>query len=253
MLSADGARDRIMARIRAAIGKDGSSAAQDVEAVRAQLREHRLGPRPPFDWPDPVAQFKEQAVVMSSSVAEVGSPGDVPAAVAHYLEDLKLDKRAVCWPAFAGMDWRAAGVQMESRTVRDGDLVGVTGAYCGIAETGTLMLLSGAQTPAAMSLLPDTHIAVLPVARIVPAMEEAWNLLRHEHAHLQEQEGVAQSASRWPPRSVNFVSGPSRSGDIEMQIVLGVHGPYRVHIILVKGGATPRELIHTDWWRVPQA
>ncbi len=101
--------------------------------------------------------------------------------------------------------------------------------------------------------MPDTHIAVLPVARIVPAMEEAWNLLRHEHGEPPKQEGGDLRVNRWPPRSVNFVSGPSRSGDIEMQIVLGVHGPYRVHIILVQGGATPRELINTDWWRVPQA
>jgi L-lactate dehydrogenase complex protein LldG len=238
-LGDSGARERVLARIRAAIGKDGQTATQDLEAVQSHIRAHALGPRPPFDWPDLAGQFKTQAEQLASSVAEVAALADVPAAVAHYLEDLKLDKRAVCWPAFAGLDWRAAGVQMEQRTVRDGDLVGVTGAYCGIAETGTLMLLSGPQTPAAMSLLPDTHIAVLPIARIVPAMEEAWNLLRHEH----EQ----------PPRSVNFVSGPSRSGDIEMQIVLGVHGPYRVHIILVRESAsTPRELINTDWWRQPR-
>jgi L-lactate dehydrogenase complex protein LldG len=238
-LSDSGARDRMLARIRNAIGRDGKTGAQDLEAMRSHIRDHPLGPRPPFDWPDLLAQFKTQAELLASSVTQVDTPAQVPAAVAHYLEDLKLDKRAVCWPALAGLDWRAAGVQMEQRTVRDGDLAGVTGAYCGIAETGTLMLLSGPQTPAAMSLLPDTHIAVLQVARIVPAMEEAWNLLRNEH--------------QVPPRSVNFVSGPSRSGDIEMQIVLGVHGPYRVHIILVKDSeSTPRELINTDWWRQPK-
>jgi L-lactate dehydrogenase complex protein LldG len=233
-----GARDRILERIRAATGKDAKSATQDLEAVQARLREHPLGPRPPFNWPELVAQFRTQALALQSTVAEVANLADVPAAIAHYLEDLKLDRRAVSWPEFSGLDWRAAGLQVEQRTVRDGDLVGITGAYAGIAETGTLMLLSGPQTPAAMSLLPDTHIAVLRTARIVEGMEEAWNLLRHEHGK--------------PPRAVNFVSGPSRSGDIEMQIVLGVHGPYRVHIVLVtQESGAPRELVNTDWWRQP--
>lgn len=233
-----GARDRILARIRSAIGKDAKTAMQDLEAVQARLREHPLGPRPPFNWPDLGTQFRTQATALQSSVAEVATLADVPAAIAHYLEDLTLDRRAVSWPEFRGLDWRAAGLQVEQRIVRDGDLVGITGAYCGIAETGTLMLLSGSQTPAAMSLLPDTHIAILRASRIVEGMEEAWNLLRHERGK--------------PPRAVNFVSGPSRSGDIEMQIVLGVHGPYRVHIVLVaQDEATPRELINTDWWRQP--
>ncbi len=231
-------RDRILERIRAATGKDAKSATQDLEAVQSRLREHPRGPRPPFNWPELVAQFRAQASALQSTVEVVENLADVPAAIAHYLEDLQLDRRAVSWPEFRGLDWRAAGLQVEQRTVRDGDLVGITGAYAGIAETGTLMLLSGPQTPAAMSLLPDTHIAILRTSRIVEGMEEAWNLLRNEHGK--------------PPRAVNFVSGPSRSGDIEMQIVLGVHGPYRVHIVLVTQDAgTPRELINTDWWRQP--
>lgn len=242
-----GARDAIIARIRSALGKDAKSAPQDLEAVHARLRDHPLGPRPPFDWPDLIAQFESQARALMSTVTRVATLADAPGAVAHYLEDHKLDRRAVSWPEFSGLDWRAAGLQVEQRVVRDGDLVGITGAYCGIAETGTLMLLSGAQTPAAMSLLPDTHIALLRTSRIVEGMEEAWNLLRHEH----DKPPDGRSGG-FPPRAVNFVSGPSRSGDIEMQIVLGVHGPYRVHIVLVEQDATtPRELINTDWWRRP--
>jgi L-lactate dehydrogenase complex protein LldG len=57
------------------------------------------------------------------------------------------------------------------------------------------------------------------VARIVRSMEEGWDLLRRERGAL--------------PRQVAFVSGPSRTADIEMTLVLGIHGPYRVHIILV--------------------
>jgi L-lactate dehydrogenase complex protein LldG len=81
------------------------------------------------------------------------------------------------------------------------------------------MTLSGAATPPSVSLLPETHVAVLRRARVVRSMEQAWDLLRAEHPAL--------------PRAVNFISGPSRTADIEQTLVLGAHGPYRVHIVLV--------------------
>ena len=96
--------------------------------------------------------------------------------------------------------------------------MGITGAFCAIAETGTLMMTSGPRTPAAVSLLPETHIAVVSRARIVRGMEDAWALLRAEFEHM--------------PRAVNFISGPSRTADIEQTVTLGAHGPYRVHLIL---------------------
>ena len=81
------------------------------------------------------------------------------------------------------------------------------------------MLLSGASNPMKNSLLPETHIAVLPASRILRCMEDGWDLLRKEHGPL--------------PRQVAFISGPSRTADIEMTLVIGIHGPYRVHVILV--------------------
>ena len=103
------------------------------------------------------------------------------------------------------------------------DLVGITGCYCALAETGTLvLLLPGAQTIASTHLLPETHIAIVRASRIVAGMEDAFALLR------AERPGTAAMM----PRAINMVSGPSRTGDIEQTIVLGAHGPYRVHIIV---------------------
>ncbi len=99
-------------------------------------------------------------------------------------------------------------------------MVGITGCFCAIAETGSLMLLSGPQTFASAALLPETHIAVVPVSRIVDGLEDAFALVRSERGEL--------------PRATNTISGPSRTGDIEQTIVLGAHGPYRVHVILVE-------------------
>ncbi len=80
-------------------------------------------------------------------------------------------------------------------------------------------MLAGADTPTATTLLTDTHIAVVRADRIVSGMEEAFALLRHERGTL--------------PRAVNMISGPSRTGDIEQTIVLGAHGPYRVHVLVL--------------------
>jgi len=123
------------------------------------------------------------------------------------------------WPELADLDWAGAGLAIEPRPTTGDDKLGITGAFCAIAETGTLVLLSGALTPTATMLLPDTHVAVVSAARIVAGMEEAFALVR------DERDGL--------PRAVNLVSGPSRTGDIEQTIVLGAHGPYRVHIMVV--------------------
>jgi L-lactate dehydrogenase complex protein LldG len=96
----------------------------------------------------------------------------------------------------------------------------VTGCYCAVAETGTLVFITGGETPTGTFLLPETHIAIVRADQIVPGMEDAFARIRAEYA------------SAWP-RAINFVSGPSRTGDIEQTIVLGAHGPRRLHIVLV--------------------
>jgi len=211
------AKQRIIERIRAARGKQAEPSAPVRAAVERYLAQHPEGPRPRSDW-DALARFRERATALSSTVDVIPSVEGVPAAVAGYLKAQQLSLEAVIWPAFKALDWSRGGIAAEARQARGDDLVGITGAFCAVAETGTLMLISGAFTPAAVSLLPETHIAVVPVSRIVKGMEEAWSLLRAECAAM--------------PRAVNFVSGPSRTADIEQTINLGAHGPYRVHIIL---------------------
>lgn len=211
------ARDNILARIRAAQGRSGMPDDAEREAVRAYIQAHPQGPRPRSDW-ELIARFRERVMSLASTWDEVGAKSEVPAATAKYLRENDLPLRAVCWPEFAALDWAGNGIGCEARNARGDDLVGITGAFCAIAETGTLMMTSGPHTPAAVSLLPETHIAVVSRVRIVHGMEDAWRLLRAEPGML--------------PRAVNFISGPSRTADIEQTVTLGAHGPYRVHIIL---------------------
>ena len=85
--------------------------------------------------------------------------------------------------------------------------------------TGTLLLLSSPAHPKKTALLPESHIAVVSAARLVPTMEAAFALLRMERGEL--------------PRATWFVSGASRTADIEQTLVIGAHGPYRAHVIII--------------------
>jgi L-lactate dehydrogenase complex protein LldG len=210
------ARENVLSRIRAALGKSASRAERG--EINAYISQHAAGPRPQAEW-NLIARFRERAVSLASSVDQVASISEMPQAVAHYLRENNLPLQAVCWPEFAQLDWAAQGMNVTARPAQGNDLLGITGVFCAIAETGTLVLLSHENTPAATSLLPETHIAVVKTARIVKGMEEAWALLRTERGSL--------------PRAVNFISGPSRTADIEQTVTLGAHGPYRVHIVLV--------------------
>lgn len=220
-MSSGSRREDILGRVRARLGRDAANAAAGRAAVAAALAAKAQGPRPAIDTQDSALakRFIEKSLAQSSSIDTVASFAAAPAAVARYLAGLELPPQAVVWPSLAGLDWAGAGMAIAARGAADADLVGVTGCFCAIAETGTLMLCGAPDAPATVSLLPETHIAIVPASRIVPGMEEAFALARAELGRL--------------PRAVNFISGPSRTGDIEQTIVLGAHGPYRVHLVVV--------------------
>jgi L-lactate dehydrogenase complex protein LldG len=219
------ARDAVLSRVRKALGKTGDRAAAQVEA-EAYIATHGHGPRPAMPA-DLVDRFLGRATDMQSTVERLADRRDIPPAVARYVDALDLppalaaqkSHAGVCWPEFADLDWAGAGLAIEARPTAGHDRLGITGAFCAIAETGTLVVLAGADTPTATTLLPDTHIAVVRADRIVSGMEEAFALVRRERGSL--------------PRAVNLISGPSRTGDIEQTIVLGAHGPFRVHVLVL--------------------
>lgn len=214
------ARKAIFSRIRQAQNRPAEPTAAERGAVTDYLSQHSQGPRPSIGE-DLLERFKQQALRMSDTVDEVATMDDVPSAVRRYLDHQAILRTAIAWHTLNTLDWAEAGIDVEFRPPTDKDLIGITGSFCAIAETGTLMLLSGEHTFPSASLLPETHIAIVRRSRIVAGMEEGFALARAEHGEL--------------PRAVNFISGPSRTGDIEQTIVLGAHGPYRVHVIVVLG------------------
>jgi L-lactate dehydrogenase complex protein LldG len=219
------ARASILQRIRARQGRNAVPDEREQAAIDTYIAQHPSGPRPTVPS-DLRQQFRAMAERMSSTVDEVVTMDDAPSAVARYLASQQLLPSAVVWPALSHLDWKGAGIAAAARAPKrdesnGADLVGITGCYCALAETGTVVLLSGAQTIASTHLLPETHIALVPASRIVAGMEDAFALLRAE-----------RPGETMMPRAINMVSGPSRTGDIEQTIVLGAHGPYRVHIVV---------------------
>ena len=227
------ARDNILNRIRTNQKRVGLTSPAELAQAESFIASHPQGPRPNADWPDLIARFKEQAIRLSSTVDEVASISAVPHALARYLREKELPAKGICWPTLSNLDWQSAGLAIEPRSAIESDQLGITGSFCAIAETGTLLLTSSPSTPNKTSLLPDTHVAIVSTSRMVVGMEDAWNLVRAELKQL--------------PRACSFISGPSRTADIEQTLVIGAHGPYRVHIILVDDAND--DLIDTGWWK----
>jgi L-lactate dehydrogenase complex protein LldG len=169
-----------------------------------------------------VACFVRMAESVQATVERV-EPAAVAQAVAAYLARNQLAASLVMTPdpSLDRFRWAERPILSIRRgRANEADQVGLTGAVAGIAETGTLMMASGPATPVTPHLLPDTHIAVLDAGDIVATYEDAWSKLR-----------LAPGAM--PPRTVTFITGPSRTADIEQRIELGAHGPRRLHILIV--------------------
>lgn len=216
------ARANILARIRANDGKQGHTTEAELAAARAVISARTRGPLPTFAKHDPVQHFILECARLKTTLAEVDSILAVPNEVARYLSTV-LDSptksaSVVGWPEFAALDWQSANIDYANRPAMGSDLIGLTGCFCAIGETGTLLLLGARNSPKVTALLPETHICIVKKSRLVATMEDAFQLARDEIGEL--------------PRATFFVSGPSRTADIEQTIVIGAHGPYRVHVVL---------------------
>jgi len=220
------ARSTILNGIRRSLHR-GELAGAERHAVEARLAEPPRGPlvaRANLPQPDKVALFCQWAETNNSTVARVAA-ADVASEVASYLARNNLPAEAAMapGPALDAFDWASQKMLSLRRGRGEGsDHVSITDAFAGIAETGTLVTASGPEHPVTLNLLPDTHIVVLHEGDIVGGYEDVWERLRTRYGKDRM------------PRTVNTITGPSRTGDIEQTIELGAHGPRRMHIVVVR-------------------
>lgn len=203
-------RARILGNIRQALGRTEHA---------SQPHEPPLVPTPRYKTPLPgdlVDRFSLMHKRVHGTFEDVDNLSGVPQAVCRQLAELSLPPRIALSPdpEFSAIQWD--GLDVESRAVNREDLSSVTMAYAGIAETGTIVMLSSKHSPINHHFLPEFNIAVLKQSKLVDSMEGLWPLIE-EH-----------------PRTINLITGPSKTADIEQTIVYGAHGPRALHVILVR-------------------
>ena len=225
------AREQILGSVRRSL-KRGPLDDERRAELDARLAAHQRNLVPAraaaLDAAGQVDLFVHMAEEVQTTVARVASAAEVPAAVADYLSQRNLPSRLVMTPdpQLDDIPWSARPMlEIRRGRAEDADQVGVSASFAAIAETGTLMLLSGPQSPTRNNFLPDTHIVVLRREQVAASYEEGWSRLR------------AAATDAGLPRTVNFITGPSRTGDIEQRLELGAHGPRRLHIVLIDDGA----------------
>jgi len=213
------ARERVLANIRSALKREGPLPESVARALQGRLTRPRANVRPAIGA-DAVAHFIDMIESVSGKVTRVEGIGEVANIVAAHLERYDLGDKVVAAPdpALDDIPW-SNRLSVERRAAAGGDLLSVTGAYAGVAETGSLVLLSGPESPTTLNFLPDDHVIVARESRIVPHIEDVWARMRAEKVAM--------------PRTVNFITGPSKTADVEQTIQEGAHGPRRLHVILL--------------------
>ena len=226
------ARDQILGSVRRALGRSGPVDADTAAQLAAGIGAHARNVVPQRTDLEPAALvdlFQKMVQNVHGTVARVAGMADVPDAVADYLKSQNLPAQVVMAPdpTLDDAGWeRQKLLEIRRGTPVESDPVSVTSAFAAVAETGTLVMASGPDHPSTLNFMPETHVVVLPVSRLSKSYEDIWDKLR----------GAMDARGGLLPRTVNMITGPSRSGDIEQTLLLGAHGPRRLHIVLVEDG-----------------
>lgn len=189
----------------------------------AQHPRHLIPARSRLPAAQQVELFVRNVEREFGSVARVANLDEVPGVVVDYLAAQNLPGRVVMapHPELRAIPWSARPLlEVREGRAQELDAVSVQHGFAGIAETGTLMLPSAPERPVTLNLLAETEVVVLRASAVVGAYEEGWDRFRAEIGAM--------------PRNVMFITGPSRSADIEQTLELGAHGPRRLHVVLVE-------------------
>ena len=239
-------RAEFMARIRAELGKTrGLPPATparrperprvEAEAIRAELAER---------WPEALERFRHELEKVGGVFYRVATLAEVVPVVAGIARE-RAARRLVSWhaaelggdlgPALTAQglepvamppgEVASAAERQRLRELVAAAELGLTGVDLAIAETGTLVLSSGAGRPRSTSLLPPYHIALFDRTALVESLAQAGVFLELWHADGEPGNRGAV---------ITFITGPSRTADIELTLTRGVHGPKEVHAIFVE-------------------
>lgn len=219
------ARDRILARVRSSLGVTATDEKRVTAAAERIARhpstlvpERALQPAAAL-----LAQFRALLEGQQATVIDRDSSDEVPAAIADYLEAAGLPSvlRLGDDPRLTAIPWENADwLDLRGGAAEPGDRVGLSYALAGISETGTLVIAAGHENPVTLAFMPETHIIIVARSAIVGSYELALEIVR------------AKFGPAGMPRTLNYISGPSRTADIGGKIVIGAHGPRRLCVVV---------------------
>ena len=247
-MSAETGTDQVsfLTRVQAALARTGEATPRQVAKVAGDdwlARAEHIRAEAVRRWAELLPRFTEELEAVGGVLHRAG-PAAVPALVSRIAKERELS-RVVMWsePALGlpGMlsDLQATGLEVvdgsppldaaatpESvedlrRRLERGE-VGLTGVDFAVAECGSLVLLSGPGKGRLVSCLPIVHVAILRPGQLVESLDEVGVLLEASHG---------QAPPRDSPSAITFITGPSRTADIELSLTRGVHGPKEVHVI----------------------
>jgi L-lactate utilization protein LutC len=175
----------------------------------ATAKQDELSAIPPVQVQDRVAQFSRELAALGGQVRQVENVTDE---VIAFLQSRNISKIHLESDVLDETRLQDAGIRFTH--VPDPAMrVGVTKAVCGLADTGSILEADGPGYPLQASLLPEIHIAVLNQLDILPSLPDAMPLVKDKNAAV-------------------FITGPSRTSDIEMSLTIGVHGPGEIHVLI---------------------
>ena len=208
------ARDDILGRIRTRLN-----------AAEPPTHSNRKRPLPPAyvrDSRNLTDLFLQKLKMTMSSSSAIERRAELPGHVAALLRERSLPLRLALArePALIGLDWASAGIDTSAALEPLVPGTVVSSALAGVAETGSLVFSTAAESRPTYNLLAELQIVALPVKNIVPDIEGGWRA----------------ATTQGVPRGAVFVTGSSRTADIEMTLELGAHGAVALHVVLIGEG-----------------
>lgn len=217
-------RANLFARLKAQLDKRHNPTVR-ASGADQRMREHVQALIPKRGQAQGVAgveMFVEEAERVSAQVLRLGSREAIVEAALKIAHDAGASQLKIApHPDLKALNWPGEGV---SFGIGHGtDLAGLSWAYAGVAETGTVVMRSGHDTPTTLNFLPDVHMVAISSSQIKACYEDVWAMLRAD----------ARDGASVMPRTVNWITGPSRTADIEQTLLLGAHGPRKLVILLI--------------------
>lgn len=220
----DDAREEMLARVRRRLGVRGDEPGRRGR-VQTRLRApnaNLIPERAKKPRAELIKLFQTMLETSGARVSRVRSLKGLGEAIASALRENNLPFRIRIGedPIFSSLRQDPGLIELLSGPAEARDTVSLSHAVAAAAESGTLFLSSGADNPSTLNFLPEAHMVVVRADDIAGSYEEVWAKIR------------ALYGPGRMPRTVNLISGPSRTADIEQTIVMGAHGPKKLMVFI---------------------